>query len=48
MKEIDFEVYMTFLARTKIYGGLLMDELGRLVWCDKTTHELLEGSLNNF
>lgn len=34
--------------RTKIYGSVLVDEWGRVLWCDKAAHELLEGSLNNF
>jgi len=35
------------MAKKKVYGGILIDDLGRILWCDKTSHELLEASLNN-
>jgi len=38
VKQLDFELYCTFLLRTKIYGALLIDHRGRLLWCDKTVH----------
>ena len=38
---------MGFMAKKKVYGGMLIDDLGRILWCDKICHELLEASLNN-
>ena len=35
------------MAKSKIYGALLIDSFGKALWCDKLAHELLEGSLNN-
>ena len=35
------------MAKKKVYGGVLIDSFGRILWCDKVSHELLEASLNN-
>jgi len=31
-----------------MYGSMLIDCYGRILWTDKLAHELFEGSLNNF
>ena len=48
MEEVDFEIYTGFMAKTRVYGAVLIDSFGKILWCDKMAHELLEGSLNNF
>jgi hypothetical protein len=46
-KEEELSLYCSKIKQSRVYGYLISDQQGRIIFCDKLAHELFDGGLTN-